>query len=280
VTWHEATERVIGRWIVVVPLWRSPPSCVLVKEILASERGSCELRIDAQSARPGRYEIRAVHAPWGSDDWPSAIATAHTYLDLAPQRWKDTFGPGNSKTIHELREAFLAYWHRPDLVDRSPALGWSLTADDVATLMASLIAHAQPTKSTVLNTELRRLALLRPNGIVRAFVQQALVPDAWFDALAPREILSLDATEADKSFLRDVAFQYTVLRTAGMRIRRRYANRRLSEPLRTWCEQINRTKPPLFEVVWLCERFAVFERERRAIIREYEALKDPLLVAN
>jgi len=276
--WNEFGKTVAGRWLVVVPTWRRPAVPLATKELSDLDTCSCDLRVNAAAVLPGRYDIRAIHAPWGSDNWVEAVATARVYADVAPHRWNEVFAAGLHRSIADLCEAFLSYWHRPDLIAQSPVARSQLSANEVAAVIGALMAHASPTKNFALGSELRRLCVMRPYGLIAALKTYPQRAAAWREFFPPSEIILLDATESDKTFLRDLAFQYDVLTTAGRRIMRKYSYRRLSPPLRQWCDQLNRHKPPLYHVVWLCERFAVFDGQSRGMMREYAVLKEPLLV--
>jgi len=280
VTWRESGDVVPGRWIVLISAWHVPRTCLVAEELTNDARGVLELRVRSDEIRPGRYFVRAVHAPWGSDNWAGASASAQTHIDLCTHRWSDFFSATKPNQIEEAREALLAYWCRPDLVRSSPVGGSSLTAAEVSRLIEGLVLEAQPTGNRMLNAELRRLVLLRPLALIAVLAKHRKAAELWARVLPPLSIIALDATKTDKAFLCDVAFQYNVLRTAGRIIKRKYAKKRLSDPLRIWCDHITKVKPPAYDVVWLCERFAIFDQQRGGARREYEVnTKGPVLQA-
>ena len=106
-----------------------------------------------------------------------------------------------------------------------------------------------------------------------ALVSGQSIADIWRKVLPNPEIITLELNETDKRFVREIAFQYTVLKTAAKSIRLQYGQRGLSGELAKWRKNLTKERPPVAEVIFLCEKFRVFEGDSHEIKREYDQLK-------
>ena len=97
--------------------------------------------------------------------------------------------------------------------------------------------------------------------------------DIWREVLPSPEIITLELNENDKCFVGEVAFQYTNLRTAARYIRFQYGQRELSGVLARWHKNLTKERPPVDEVIFLCEKFRIFDEESRERKPFYEQLK-------
>ncbi len=139
VSWQESGTSVAGRWLVIIPLWRPWEDAILQYQFDSSERSGHNWHIPLWDLPPGRYIVKAVHAPWGCDDWIGAQAVCEQALDVYPESWPETFGEHDkSPTVELYFQSLLAYWYRPERV-RNPLIPPSgLTADEIKRFLENL----------------------------------------------------------------------------------------------------------------------------------------------
>jgi hypothetical protein len=87
------------------------------------------------------------------------------------------------------------------------------------------------------------------------------------------EVITLELNENDKRFVGEVAFQYTNLTTAARYIRFQYGQQELSGVLARWHKNLTKERPPMDEVIFLCEKFRIFDEESRERKPFYAKLK-------
>jgi len=110
-----------------------------------------------------------------------------------------------------------------------------------------------------------------------ALVSGQTIADVWRKVLPSPEVITLELNENDKRFVGEIAFQYTALnntpRTAARHIRFEYGQRGLSGVLAKWHRNLTKERPPVEEVIFLCERFRVFDGDSHERKREFDQLK-------
>ncbi|MBU6995879.1 hypothetical protein [Ferrovum myxofaciens] len=278
VSWHESGKSVTGRWLVVIPLWRPWVGAVLQHQFVDSERNEYEWRIPLSDLQSGRYIVKAVHAPWGCDDWFEAHAACKQAINVYPEQWPDFFGEQRTApTVDFYFQALLAHWYRPERVRQPPQPPSGLTADEIKRFLDSLRLADMLERINIPTDGTGSLNIFCANAraTTQAFASlssQALA-DICRHVLPNQEIITLELTENDKCFVREVAFQYTTLRSAARSIRLAHRRRVLSGVLAKWHKNLSKEFPPVDEVIFLCEKFRIFEDQSGVRKREYEQLK-------
>ena len=126
VSWHESGKSVTGRWLVVIPLWRPWDGTVLQHHFGDSERSGRKWQLPFPGLHPGRYMVKAVHAPFGCDnwicdDWIGAQAVDEQVIGVYPESWPETFGQHHKEpAVDFYLQSLLAHWYRPELVRQPP----------------------------------------------------------------------------------------------------------------------------------------------------------------
>ena len=106
-----------------------------------------------------------------------------------------------------------------------------------------------------------------------ASLSELALDDIWQQVLPSPEIITIALNENDKHFVGEVAFQYTTLKTAARHIKPAHRQRVLSGLLGKWHRNLDKAAPPVDEVIFLCEKFRIFEDQSRLRKLEYEKLK-------
>jgi len=201
-------------------------------------------------------------------------------VDVYPELWVDTFAirEGNYSVANYV-EAFLARWHRPQLVPKLEVVPDELSAEVIKQITSCLVLDQGKISPSSPKHELRQLFLRNPHALSVAVHAIPDIPTSWFEILPNREIIELELNDDDKAFVREIAFQYSELRTAARHVRRKFSRRGLSEPIDEWCSNLPGDLPRRDEIVFLCEKYQLFHdrRKRSAKAREYENLKRALL---
>ena len=279
-TWRENGPVISGRWLVLLPLWRPWEYAIQMHQLSEEERSSFDWRLT--DIRPGRYIIRTVHAPWGCEDWRKAQYLNQEIIDTYMGRLTATFESGNDseKTIEAYFEHLLAHWYRPQQVKKAPTTPLSLTSEQLYHFLEFLeqADALSPLGIPRDNSGSLSIFYMNPQATTHAVASVQEFSNMWNKVLPSREIIFLNPEQQDKAFIREVAFQYTVLGTAEKDVKLRYKRKYLSAPLQEWHRYLHKKKPPPDEVIFLCEKFGLFSDEFSDEIssgdrREYDELK-------
>lgn len=277
VSWQENGKPITGRWLAIIPLWEPEKGAVLLHEI---SNGRCghKWELPLPDLRPGRYMVKAVHAPWGCDDWIEAQAAIEQVIDVYPESWTETYGhQHDAVTVDFYLQSLLAHWYRPERVPSPPTVPSGLTADEIIRFLEGLRLADKLEPLKIPEDGSGSLNIFCANAMAtteacRAMRDQKMV-GIWELVLPSTEIITLELNRQDKNFVREVAFQYTSLNTAAKRIKQQHGQRVLSGALAKWHKKLGKEFPPVDEVIFLCEKFSIFEGQGPAMVREYEQLK-------
>ena len=278
VNWEERGNVVSGRWFALLSDWRpneeAPRSC----ELLLEQRSTIEWRFGVNELRPGKYSVRAFHAPWGSESWRRATPVASVTVDIYPELWAKTFAIQPDQMECDLYiEALFAHWYRPTVVPSPLFAASNLSPDQIQQLLLYLFQNTRGSIQSRPANSLTRMMIHNARATSTAIMNMPTVSPPWIAIFPARDIVSLELNDSDKAFLRELAFQYTALRTAAPKVKRRFKYRKLSDPMREWHSKLGREVPRPIDVVFLCEKFELFSEQRRYKAREYEELRRSLL---
>lgn len=278
VSWHESGKSVTGRWLVVIPLWRPWEGAVLQHHFDDSERSGHKWQLPLSGLHPGRYMVKAVHAPWCCDDWIGAQAVYEQVIDVYPESWPETFGQQyTAPTVEFYLQSLLAHWYRPQLVPQPPPSPSGLTADEIKQFLVGLKLADILERINIPKDGSGSLNIFCENARATTEAYISLTGQALADicghVLPNQEVITLELNENDSRFVAEVAFQYTALETAAKRIRQAHGQRVLSGVLAKWHKNLSKERPPVDEVIFLCEKFRIFEDQSVVRKREYEQLK-------
>ncbi len=279
VTWQEQGGIIAGRWLTLIPLWWPRQENILVHRLEENERNSYEWRLLLSDLRPGRYMVRAVHAPWGGVDWVEAESVAEHAVDINKSSWPEALVVVTGQvTIRTYLECLLAHWYRPQLIPQPPSTPVELTCAQIKQFLDGMQRSdkMEPLQIPRDGSGALNIFCSNPNATTEAIqsIDLNYMPDIWQRILPSREIILLKPSPRDKKFIRDVAFQYEVFRTAARSIKQQHKQRYLSDVLKDWRKKLSKKAPPVDEVIFLCEKFGLFEGESPAVRREYKKLKD------
>ena len=309
VSWHESGKSVTGRWLVVIPLWRPWEGPVLQHHFGDSEPSGRKWQLPLSNLQPGRYMVKAVHAPFGCDnwicdDWIGARAEYEQVIDVYPESWPETFGQHHKEpTVDFYLQSLLAYWyrrsqggikggfrgsdlksfgthwHHRDPVWQPPPPPSGLTADEIKRFLDSLRLADMLERIDVPKdgSGSHSIFCANPTVTTEAYLtlpDQAL-PDICKRVLPNPEVLTLELKEHDSCFIREVAFHYTsnAWEETARKIKLRNKKRKLSEILAKWHKNLSEERPPVAEVIFLSEKFQLFQGQKTVCKGEYEQLK-------
>jgi hypothetical protein len=277
VSWQESGKSISGRWLAVIPLWEPAKGAVLLHE-MDNDRCGYKWELPLSDFGPGRYMVKAIHAPWGCDDWIEAQAANEQIIDVNREAWPDTFGNRpDILTIDIYLMALLAHWYRPQLVKLPPAVPSGLPTNEVINFLQGLRLADRLEQIKIPEDGSGSLNIFCANAIATSEAYRVMNGqdfDGILELVLPSmEILTLELNGQDKDFIREVAFQYTNLNTAAKRIRQQHGQRVLSGILAKWHKNLGRERPPVDEVIFLSEKFGLFVGQSSAKVREYEQLK-------
>ena len=278
VSWRENGKPLTCRWLVVIPLWRPWEGAVLRHQFGDNERSGHKWDVPLSDLRPGRYIVKAVHAPWGCDDWIEAQAAMERIIDIYPESWPETFGNHHvTGTVDSYLQSLLAHWYRPQLVQQPQLPPSGLSADEIRRFLDCLRLANRLVRINIPQDGSGSLNIFCENTMATtesyvSLSEQAL-DDIWQQVLPSPEIITLELNENDKHFVREVAFQYTNLKTAARHIKLAHRQRVLSGLLGKWYRNLSKENPPVDEVIFLCEKYRIFEGQSPVRKREYEKLK-------
>lgn len=278
ISWQECMRPVTGRWLVIVPLWRPWEGAVLQHHFDDNERSGYKWQLPLSALQPGRYLVKAVHAPWGCNDWIVAQAVCKRVIDIYPELWPEIFGRSyTAPTVEHYLQSVLAHWYRPQLVPQPPPSPSGLTVDEIKKFLLDLSLTDKLDRISVRQDGRRLLNIFCENtaATTDAYVSLSGQPlaDICRHVLPDPNVITLELNESDSRFVAAVAFQYTALKTAAKGIRYAHRQRVLSGVLAKWHKNLGKECPPVHEVIFLCEKFRIFEDQSAARKREYEQLK-------
>lgn len=277
VSWQENGKSITGRWLAIIPLWEPEKGAVLRHE-MSNGRCGHKWELSLSDLRPGRYMVKAVHAPWGCDDWIEAQAAIEQVIDVYPESWTETFcHQHDAVTVDSYLQSLLAHWYRPQLVRLPPMAPSGLVANEIICFLEGLRLAGKLEPLKIPEDGSGSLNIFCANAIATTEAYRAMcdkkIVGIWERVLPSTEIITLELNEQDKEFVREVAFQYTNLNTAAKRIKQQHGQRVLSGALAKWHKNLGKEIPPADEVIFLCEKFSIFEGQGTARVREYEQLK-------
>jgi hypothetical protein len=276
VSWREPDRPITGRWLVVIPLWKPWGGAVLQHPFDSAERNGYVWRLSLPDLQPGRYMVKAVHAPWGSDDWIAAQAVCQQAINVYPESWTESFGSQQmTPTVDFYLQALLAHWYRPQLVKKPPMPPVGLEEKDVLHFLDGLrladdLEHIKIPRDGSSSLNIFCVNAMATTEAYKSLQQQPLA-EVWTKVLPCPEIITLEPSKNDILFIKEVAFQYTNLQTA--KHIKHYKQRQLSGVLVQWHKNLGKEYPPVDEVIFLCEKFRIFEHQSSACKRVYEQLK-------
>jgi hypothetical protein len=281
VSWNVPERSVTGRWLVVIPLWKPGGGAVLQHHFDDTECSGYVWRLPLPDLQPGRYMVKAVHAPWGSDDWIEAQAVCEQAIDVYPESWPDSFGSQQmTPTVDSYLQALLAHWYRPERVQQPPTPPSGLIVEDIRRFLEGLRLADKLERINIPKDGSGSLNIFCMNTKATTEAYEAYIsmsgqifPEIWGRVLPSPKTITLEPDNSEKLFIRDVAFQYTAIKTAAKSIRHDHGQRQLSGILAQWHKNLGKEPPPVDEVIFLCEKFQIFEHEKPVRKREYEQLK-------
>ena len=275
VTWREKGNTITGRWLILIPLWRPWEVVIQVHQLGEEEKMSFEWH--PPDIRPGRYMVRAVHAPWDCEDWCKAQYVAQKIIDINMECLADTFEVNDDyeTTIESYFERLLAHWYRPQQLENPPPIPLALTSGQIGQFLECLEKTSILTPLQIPRDGSGALSIfcLNPDATTNAVSSSRVFPDIWGRVLPSREIIFLRPGDKDKAFIYEVAFQYTVLGTAAKPVKLKHKRKYLASPLQEWHRLLHKNKPPPDDVIFLCEKFALFAGRGVHVKREYDELK-------
>lgn len=278
VSWQENGKSITGRWLAVIPLWEPGKGAILRHEI-GNDRYDHKWELPLPYLMPGRYMVKAVHAPWGCDDWIDAQAAIEQVVDVYPESWPETFGKQpDAITVGFYLQALLAHWYRPQLVRSPPAAPTGLTANEIIRFLDGLRLADKLEQVKIPEDGSGSLNIFCANAKATTEAYLAIcdqkMADIWESVLPGKEIIRVELNGKDKEFVHEVAFQYSILGSGIVPNLKKYKREDLSDILAVWRKNISKKRPPVDEVIFLCEKFRLFENEPSpARKREYEKLK-------
>lgn len=277
VSWQGNGKSITGRWLAIIPLWEPGKGAVLLHEMENNCYGY-KWELPLSSLMSGRYMVKAVHAPWGCDDWIEAQAAIEQVVDVYPESWSEILGQQHDAvTVDYYLRSLLAHWYRPQLVKLPPMVPFGLVANEITRFLEGLRLADKLEPIKIPEDGSGSLNIFCANAMATTEAYRAMcdkkIVGIWERVLPSTEIITLELNEQDKEFVREVAFQYTNLNTAAKRIKQQHGQRVLSGALAKWHKNLGKEIPPADEVIFLCEKFSIFEGQGTARVREYEQLK-------
>ena len=281
VSWRESGRPVIGRWLVVIPLWRSWEGAVLQHHFNDNERNGRTWDMPLSDLKPGRYMVKAVHAPWGCDNWIEAQAASEQLIDVYPESWPEIFGRyQETGTVDSYLQSLLAHWYRPQLVQYTQLPPSGLPCDEIKRFLDCLRLVDKLERVKIPQDGSGSLNIFCANAMATTEAYLAMrnenleLVDIWSRILPSTGVITLELNEKDKGFVREVAFQFSILSSGAVPPNlKKYKRENLSGILGMWRKSIRKLRPPVDEVIFLCEKFHLSGGQGPAWKREYEKLK-------
>ena len=279
VTWEEQGRVIAGRWLVLIPIWWSRGGNILEYRLEDNERSSYEWRLPLSDLRPGRYVVRAVHAPWDGMDWVEAEYMSQYAVDVNKSSWLETFVVETGEaTIRTYLECLLAHWYRPQLIPHPPSVPVELTCVQIKQFLDEMrhSGKIEPLQIPRDGSGALNIFCSNPNATTEAIqsIDIDRMPNIWQCILPSCEIILLKLNSQDKEFIKEVAYQYEVLDTAARSTKQQHKQKYLSDVLKDWHKKLTKNAPPVDEIIFLCEKFFLYEDMSPARRRDYEKLKD------
>jgi len=276
IEWREKGNAVAGRWLVFFPLWHPYENTIQSYHLSEEERMFFDFNLS--DLRPGRYVVKAVHAPWGCENWFEAKYIDQQIIDVCMDCWQKTFNnQRHFESIEIYAENLLAHWYRPELVKLPPPTPVKISSEQIKQFLEILyrvdgIDHVHiPTDGS------GSLNIFCYNALATSQALDSIteIQNIWRRVLPPLDIVGMQINKYDREFVFKIAFQYDRLHDsrAVRPIRQKCRLRRLSLPLQYWHKNLVATKPSADAVIFLCEKFEIFSNKSIPVKREYEELK-------
>ncbi|HDZ62894.1 MAG TPA: hypothetical protein ENH40_07115, partial [Nitrospirae bacterium] len=250
VSWTETGPIVADRYLVLIPLWRPWKGGIEIHQLSDNERSSFVWRL--RTLRPGRYVIRAIHAPWGCADWLNAQHIIQRHVDVYKQSWEVTFCQGidEAVSLEEYLESLLAHWYRPTLV-KAPLVPKDLAASQIRKFLEGLerVNRVEEIRIPRNGSGALNLFCYNPVATMEAVSTVQYFPDIWQKVLPSLDILTFIPSAQDEAFIEEVVFQYTApsLSSVARFIKHKFKQRSLSHPMQLWRKNLANTLPPAAE---------------------------------
>jgi len=278
IIWQEHGNVITGRWLVIYSLWRLWDKPIFEYLLKDAERNNYKLELPLSDLHPGRYVIKAIHAPCGCDNWLEATSTANSFIDIYPESWPERYTiPENELTIENYLEFLLAHWYRPQLIKLPPPVPCGLLPEKIKNFMDYLNSVNTVERIVIPKDESGTLNIFcnNPDATSEYFLSlpSQELPEIWHRVLPSFDIIRANPNEKDRDFIWEVAFQYSVLNTAANSIKSRHKRKRLSDVFKVWHKNLSKIYPPVDEIIFLCEKFRIFKNKSSWEKREYADLK-------
>jgi hypothetical protein len=279
VSWSETGAEVNGRWLIMRSVWRAWESPAFLSEIPQEERRTLTWASPSDHFPPGRYVLYAVHAPWGLANVDTIEPQATTHVDIHPEIWPEIYDCNESVlTVDRYVERILAHCYRPERV-KAPTTVPTGVSDSKVIQFLRFVEGADGLDAVDRDT-LSKIALrffcANPKATAIAASRLEDHRDVLGWALPPLEFVKVSLGEADFDFLVDLVFNFGELRSTKVagNVAKGHRPRSLAEPLQHWRKDLQPKKkgvhkiPSLGHILFLCERFAVFEERSTEICME------------
>lgn len=294
VTWREGGNVVSGRWLVLIPLWRPWEGAIQVHKLDEPER--VQFTWILSDIRPGRYAVRAVHAPWGCEKWLKAQHIAQQFIDVAKSSWKGIFDNQEApESVEEYAESLLAHWYRPELVQQPPRAPTGLSKGSIQRFLNCMkqTDHLEAVRIPRDGSGSLNIFLQNPKATTDALENKQNWPRIWERVLPSKNIIGLtELSHEEKIFIRELVehwidgfdgmhFQQAAKDTIRQ-VAHHMQEQHLSEPIRKWLLNVKilrrdpnrRLLPNPDDVIFICEYFSLVEHAGDSfLIRQYERLK-------
>lgn len=248
ISWSDRGQLVKDRWLLLIPLWRPWENEIKVYHLSDHECSSYGWKFD--KLRPGRYIVRAIHAPWGCENWLTAQFISQSKVDVNKESWGETFcHPNEGVVMENYLECLLTHWYRPQLMTTPPQVPMDISADYALRFLKGVDRVDRLEKISIPRDGSGALNLfcLNPQATTEAVSYVQDFSDLWKKILPSPQILSFEPSQQDKKFIQEIALNYTVLSTAARSIKQKFKQRSLSDPLKVWHKKL--TKIPLRQVM-------------------------------
>ena len=278
ITWKESGPVIMGRYLIMLPLWRPWEDAIQADQLNVEERHIKHWHIP--DIRPGRYIVRTVHAPWGHNNWRNAQYLNQEILDINMGLLSSVFECESEaeKTIKMYFEHLVAHWYRPEEVTVAPRTPVDLTPQQINDFLTYLEQTDSliPLKIPRDNSGSLSIFCMNPQATTEAVGTKQDFSDIWKQVLPSQDVIFLNPGKHDRAFIHDVAFQYTMLESisAVKEVKSKNKWKHLSEPMQQWHRNLRKKKPPPDEVIFLCQKFDLFSKGTSPADRqEYDELK-------
>jgi len=287
ITWNECGSLVADRWLLLIPLWRPWEDEIKVCQLSDHDRSSFTWRFDKLC--PGRYLVRAIHAPWGCEDWLNAKFISECKVDVYKEIWGEVFCHEHQDGgMEDYLENLLVYWYRPELVKLPPKVPIDLSADDIRKVLVGFKQTDTLEKIRIPRDNSGSLAIfcLHPQETSDAVSNIHAMPEIWQKILPSQEVINLDPSQKDKQFIQEIVCQYAFFKTAARSIKQKFKQRSLSPPLKLWHKTLMKKPPAADDLIFLCEKYELFSDDVGPTLKqdfgliwkqEYENFKQPYI---